>query len=183
MKICSHPCDCCQLGVVKKAFPWGKGGRAGKARWFDGCRVSLLVVVWFCRRGLGLTLGALLDTEPQLWPAGDDLRVLSKDWDCAPRLSPSWLAPSGHGMQTLLWRPPSDPSTALVRTLEALPQSKEGNSLPWLRGRCLMGRRCCSRRAVFTSQEHEKSQTEHRQSHIRDVAEDPTLGTYSDRGF
>ena len=25
--------------------------------------------------------------------------------------------------------------------------------------------------------------TEHRQSHIRDVAEDPTLGTYSDRGF
>jgi len=31
--------------------------------------------------------------------------------------------------------------------------------------------------------EHEKLQTEHRQSHTRDVAEDPTLGTYSDRGF
>ena len=25
--------------------------------------------------------------------------------------------------------------------------------------------------------------TEYRQSHIRDVAEDPNLGTYSDRGF
>jgi len=25
--------------------------------------------------------------------------------------------------------------------------------------------------------------TEHHQSHIRDVAEDPHLGTYSDRGF
>ena len=33
------------------------------------------------------------------------------------------------------------------------------------------------------TQEHERSQTEHRQSHIRDVAEDPNLGTYSDRGF
>jgi len=33
------------------------------------------------------------------------------------------------------------------------------------------------------TQEHEKSQTEHRQFHIRDVAEDPNLGTYSDRGF
>ena len=33
------------------------------------------------------------------------------------------------------------------------------------------------------TQEHEKSQTEHRQSRIRDVAEDPNLGTYSDRGF
>ena len=33
------------------------------------------------------------------------------------------------------------------------------------------------------TQEHEKSQTELRQSHIRDVAEDPYLGTYSDRGF
>ena len=33
------------------------------------------------------------------------------------------------------------------------------------------------------TQEHEKSQTEHRQSHIRDVAEDPNTGTYSDRGF
>jgi len=33
------------------------------------------------------------------------------------------------------------------------------------------------------TQEHEKSQTEHRQSHIKDVAEDPKLDTHSDRGF
>jgi len=33
------------------------------------------------------------------------------------------------------------------------------------------------------TQEHEKSQTEHHQSCIRDVAEVPFLGTYSDRGF
>ena len=33
------------------------------------------------------------------------------------------------------------------------------------------------------TQEHEKSQTENRRSHIRDVAEDPHLGTYSDWGF
>ena len=32
-------------------------------------------------------------------------------------------------------------------------------------------------------QKHEKSQTEHSQSHTGDVAEDPTLGTYSDWGF
>jgi len=37
-------------------------------------------------------------------------------------------------------------------------------------------------KSQFT-QEHERSQTEHRQSHIRDVAQDPKLGTYSDRGF
>jgi len=33
------------------------------------------------------------------------------------------------------------------------------------------------------TQEHERSQTEHHQFHIRDVAEDPKLGTYSDQGF
>jgi len=33
------------------------------------------------------------------------------------------------------------------------------------------------------TQEHERSQNEHRKSHIRDVTEDPKLGTYSDRGF
>jgi len=33
------------------------------------------------------------------------------------------------------------------------------------------------------TQEHEKSQTEHRESRLRDVAEDPHLGTYSDRGL
>jgi len=51
--------------------------------------MSLFVVVWVCRRGRDLTLGALLDAESQVWTVGDDLRVLRKDWDCDPRLSPS----------------------------------------------------------------------------------------------
>jgi len=33
------------------------------------------------------------------------------------------------------------------------------------------------------TQEHKKSQTEHRHSRIRDVAEDSNFGTYSDWGF
>ena len=33
------------------------------------------------------------------------------------------------------------------------------------------------------TKEHERLQTEHRQSHIRDVAEDTNFGTYSDLGF
>jgi len=44
--------------------PLGEGWKGWQ--WLDGYCVSLLVVVGLCRRGQGLTLGALLDAEPQL---------------------------------------------------------------------------------------------------------------------
>jgi len=111
---------------------------AGNVTSSPGCSNNGLISWWLTKGGKIIGGWVKVDWWLQnfcsLYPAGDDLQVLSKDWHHALGRNHHANWPRTDTVSDTVVAPPSDLSTALVRTLEALPQSEEGDSLPCLRG-------------------------------------------------